>query len=213
MKIFFDVDGVLVDGWHVNPELRKPRNASIEADLGVNLSEFEHKFFIEKSNPLGSAMDACVAGQRDLKDALAEVLPQVGYQGHVEDFVHYWFEKDSNVSIEVLELVKTLSLTTDIELFIATGQEHFRAAYIWNKLRFSELFKQMFFSADIGYLKSDIRFFTTINSRLGVSETERPIFFDYREDVVMLAHQAGWDAVVFHTIEDIRSHPRLNELF
>ena len=209
MKIFFDVDGVLVDGWHANPALRKPWNATIDVDLGVNLAEFQRLFFIEKDHPLGSMMDSCVAGARDLKEALGEILPQVGYTGHVDDFVQYWFEKDSNVSTEVLEIVKSLGLVPSIEMFVATGQEHYRAAYLWKDLGFSNLFNQIFYSADIGFLKNDVRFFEAINHRLGISKSEKPVFFDDRQDVVELARRAGWDAAMFETADDISLHPRL----
>lgn len=213
MKIFFDVDGVLVDGWHVNPALRKPWNATIAADLGVDLADFQRLFFIEKSHNLGSLMDSCVAGERDLKEALEKVLPQVGYAGHVNDFVQYWFEKDSNVSAEVLEIVKTLQQVPDIELFVATGQEHYRAAYLWEELGFSKLFQNMFYSADVGFLKNDVRFFEAINQRLGIFKPETPIFFDDREDIVQLARQAGWDSTTFNTADDISSHLRLRHHF
>lgn len=209
MKIFFDVDGVLVDGWHANPELRKPWNATIDIDLGVSLDEFERLFFIEQNHPLGSVMNSCVAGERDLKEALEEVLPQVGYTGHVDDFVQYWFEKDSNVSTEVLQIVSALQPIPGVELFIATGQEHYRATYLWSNLEISRLFKQIFYSADIVFLKNDVRFFDEINCRLGISATEIPVFFDDREEVVRLAGQAGWDAAIFETVDDISSHPRL----
>lgn len=212
MKIFFDVDGVLIDGWHAKPELRKPWNKNIETDLGVNLLAFEQLLFIEKSHSLGSVMDSCVSGQRDLKEALREILPQVGYRGHVDDFVQYWFQNDSNICVEVLDLVKTLKRVVGMELFVATGQEHYRAAYLWNELGFSKLFDEIFYSADIGCLKSNIRFFESINSRLGITEAERPLFFDDREDIVLLARQAGWDAVTFHNAQDIRSHPAIYNL-
>lgn len=213
MKIFFDVDGVLVDGWHDNPELRKPWSASIEVDLGVDLAEFEKQFFVTKRSELGSLMDACVGGHRDLKEALTEVLPHVGYTGNVDDFVRYWFEKDSNVSNEVFDLVDTLQSIPGMELFIATGQEHHRAAYLWNELEFSKHFTDMFYSADLGFLKSDIRFYESINARLGITAGGQSLFFDDREDVVKTARLSGWDAAAFNSAADIRSHPRLSHLF
>lgn len=209
MKIFFDVDGVLIDGWHVNPDLRKPWNVNIEADLGVNLAEFERLFFKTRHNDTGSLMDSCLIGEQDLKDALAQVLPRLGYVGGVDEFVNYWFERDSNVSVEVQKAVKQLGSNSELELFIATGQEHHRAAFLWQNLRFSGYFKEMFYSADLGYLKNDLRFFTLINQRLKISLQEKPIFFDDREDVVALARQAGWDSIVFNSVDDIVAHPRL----
>jgi FMN phosphatase YigB (HAD superfamily) len=41
MKIFFDVDGVLIDGWHANSALRKPWDAMLEVDLVSTGKPFE----------------------------------------------------------------------------------------------------------------------------------------------------------------------------
>ena len=36
LKVFFDVDGVLIDGWHNDPKRRKAWDAAIKADLGID---------------------------------------------------------------------------------------------------------------------------------------------------------------------------------
>lgn len=38
LKIFFDVDGVLIDGWHSKPERRKPWNLVLRG-LGAEFPE------------------------------------------------------------------------------------------------------------------------------------------------------------------------------
>ena len=105
MKVFLDVDGVLIDGWHANPERRNPWDATIGQDLGINRQAFQAKFFGSFAGVDETLMHACVRGERDLKDALADVLPNVGYNGSVDAFVAYWFEKDSNVNLDVLDAV------------------------------------------------------------------------------------------------------------
>ncbi len=40
----------------------------------------------------------------------------------------------------------------------------------------------------------------------------RPLFFDDRPDIVMLARDARWDASVFDKVEDVLRHPRLEDL-
>ena len=93
MKIFFDVDGVLVDGWHAYSALRKPWDMTLEADLGIDREAFQKLFFATSGGRSASPMFECVTGRRDLRDALADILPQVGYQGSTEDFMRYWFER------------------------------------------------------------------------------------------------------------------------
>jgi putative hydrolase of the HAD superfamily len=40
LKVFFDVDGVLIDGWHANSALSKRWDLTLEADLGVDREAF-----------------------------------------------------------------------------------------------------------------------------------------------------------------------------
>jgi putative hydrolase of the HAD superfamily len=211
VKIFFDVDGVLIDGWHVNAALRKPWNDGLEADLGVNVRDFENVFFVTAEGEQNSIMDSCVMGKRDLKEALQAVLPALGYQGSVDDFVAYWFEKDSNINPDVFDIVSKLKTIPEVELFVATGQEHHRASYLWNQLAFSNHFEKIFYSANIGYLKSSTKFFEVINTELEILE-QAPLFFDDSETVVNASIEAGWEGVVFNSVEDLRQHPKISEL-
>jgi putative hydrolase of the HAD superfamily len=212
MKIFFDVDGVVIDGWHAKPERRKRWDATIERDLGIDVEAFQQKFFRFPTGKIPSVMHGCVSGEYDLKEALAVVLPTVGYNGSIDAFIRYWFEKDSNVNRDVLEAVKLLGRHSDVEIYLLTGQEHYRAAYLWNELRFREYFKDILYSARLGHLKNTPEFFSRVNSVLSIAAPERPLFFDDQEEVVGLALASGWDACVFNTVEDVRTHPRLRSL-
>lgn len=213
MMIFFDVDGVLIDGWHANNALRKPWDAMIEADLGIDREAFQKLFFGAPGSRSASPMFECVSGRLDLKDALAEALPQVGYDGSVDDFMRYWFEKDSNVNPDVIRLVEEIRERSGAPMFVATGQEHHRAHFLWNELGFSKLFDGIFYSAKIGYAKNDVRFFQAINHSLGIDAGERPLFFDDQPEIVELARSVGWDATAFTSIKNIQEHPRLRHLW
>lgn len=213
MKIFFDVDGVLIDGWHANVALRKPWDIDIEADLGVDRERFRNLFFGAPGARNASPMFACVTGRRDLKDALAEVLPHAGYSGDVAAFMRYWFEKDSNRNTEVFKLVDDIRQNTTAKMYVATGQEHHRAGYLWHTLGFSRHFDGIFYSAAVGYPKKDVRFFEAINRTLAIDAGERPLFFDDQPEIAGLAETAGWDGVAFSSANDIRRHPRLAHLW
>ncbi|MEA2953665.1 MAG: putative hydrolase of the superfamily [Alphaproteobacteria bacterium] len=212
MKIFFDVDGVVIDGWHAKPERRKRWDTTIEQDLGIDLEAFQQKFFASPAGKFPSVMHGCIAGEYDLKEALTALLPTVGYDGSVDVFVRYWCEKDSNVNRGVLEAVKHLAEHPHVELYLLTGQEHYRAAYLWKELKFREYFNDILYSAKLGHLKNTREFFDHVNSTLGITALERPLFFDDQEEVVCLARKAGWDACIFNTVEDVRTHPRLRSL-
>jgi putative hydrolase of the HAD superfamily len=211
VKIFFDVDGVLIDGWHAKPELRRPWDATIEEDLGIDRDAFREKFFGSGSTNR-AVIHACIRGERDLKEALAETLPAVGYAGPVHAFMRYWFEKDSNINRDVMSAVERLARHAHVELYLATGQEHHRAAYLWDELGFRRHFRDIFYSARIGHLKSAPEFYFAINEALAIGAGEQPLFFDDREDVVALARGAGWDACLFDTVNDLINHPRVVHL-
>ncbi|MEO1020276.1 MAG: HAD-IA family hydrolase [Pseudomonadota bacterium] len=209
MKIFFDVDGVLIDGWHARPERRKPWDATLEEDLGVDKDRFQQLFFQKRADGRPSLMEECLTGARGLKAALAEILPLVGHRGSVDEFITYWFRKDSNINRDVLDIVSSLSNKPGIELYIATGQEHLRADFLWQQLDFQRYFRDIFYSAKVGYLKKDPAFFKAVNRALKIDTREKPLFFDDQPEIVNLAKQAGWDAVVYETIDDVRNHPRI----
>ncbi len=213
MKIFFDVDGVLIDGWHSNSTLRKPWDLTLEADLGIDGDAFRIMFFGAPGARAGSPMSECVSGRRDLMDALADTLPKAGYRGSAKDFARYWFEKDSNINAEVLEVVARLRSVPETKLYVATGQEHHRARYLWTDLGFSGYFERIFYSAEIGYLKKDVRFFEAINRELEIGAAERPLFFDDQPEIVALAGSIGWDATAFTSVAQIREHPRLQHVW
>jgi putative hydrolase of the HAD superfamily len=88
--------------------------------------------------------------------------------------MRYRFEKDSNVNVDVFRLVEEIRKRSRAQMFIATGQEHHRARYLWNELGFSKQFDGIFYSAEIGHPKKDIRFFEAINRSLEIDAGERP---------------------------------------
>ena len=209
MKVFFDVDGVLIDGWHADPSRRNAWDATIEQDLGVDRTAFQQAFFKTPTGAAPSLMHECLAGKRDLKAALRTILPKVGYAGPVDKFVAYWFENDSNINASVLNIAKRLSKSPNLQLYIATGQEPCRADHLWHTLGFKEHFADIFYSAKIGHLKNTAGFFESINATLSIKGGDPPLFFDDTQVVVDQALKAGWDACLFRTVDDMILHPRL----
>ncbi len=212
MKVFFDVDGVLIDGWHADPARRRPWTTTLAEDTGIDVERFETLMFGRPSGAARSVIQDCAVGLRDLVDALAQILPQAGYDGPARDFLAYWFEKDSVTNERVFDIVASLNAIPEVETYIATGQEHHRAAYLWRDLAFNRHFTAMFHSAELGLPKNDLRFFRAIDEALKIGPDERPIIVDDSRAIVALARQAGWDGILFETADDIPRHPRLAAL-
>lgn len=185
MKIFFDVDGVIIDGWHAKPERRKHWDTSLKEDLGISREGLRRALFLPPEQGAESVITACARGERDLKEVLAGLLPALGYAGPVEAFLEYWFRKDSNLNQGVLKIVKRLRQCEGVELYLATNQEKHRAAHLWNGLGLKAYFDDIFYSGALGVLKDDIRFFSKIDARLGRESSEPPLFFDDTEKAVM----------------------------
>jgi putative hydrolase of the HAD superfamily len=209
LKVFVDVDGVIIDGWHSIPERRKPWDATIEQDIGINREALHRALFKPRGAGTPNLFSSCARGESDLQVLLAEILPGLGYLGSVETFLTYWFSKDSNVNQDVLNFIQTLQKHGAIDLYLATNKERHRADYLWNTVGLKAFFTDMFSSARLGIMKEDVDYFAQINTRLNFSNDEKPLFFDDSENVVMTARAAGWDAHVFDSIETLSGNPRL----
>ncbi len=203
---------MIIEGWHAKPERRKPWDTTLEQDLGISREGLRLALFSPPKPGAEPRISACARGETDLKDTLAVLLPDLGYAGSIDAFVGYWFRKDSNLNQDVLDIVKSLGQCEDVELYLATSQEHHRAAYLWNDLGLKNLFDDIFYSARLGALKDNTDFFARINAQLEIASSERPLFFDDTDEVVATARKAGWDAHVFDRIEDLAQNPRLRRV-
>ena len=198
--VFFDVDGVLVHGYHARPELTRRWNENLLDDLGVDPDRFTNEFifdiFIKK----------VVVGEMAIIEALERRLPGLGYKGSPMTFLHYWLSHDSTLNTALLDVVRTLKSRNDLKLYIATNQDHTRAQCLWHTLGLSELFEDIFYSARAGIRKPETGFFDFIEQRIG-PQSEPPLFFDDTPKVIDGARAHGWEAVLFDTVEDCTSHP------
>jgi len=209
LRVFFDVDGVLIDGWHADTARRRPWNARLAEDLDMDAACFETLLFGRDAGQRQSVIQECATGTRDLLEALKDILPQTGYDGSVADFVAYWFEKDSAINAELFEIIASLRTHDEVEVYVATGQEHYRADYLWNTLGFANRFDGIFYSAAVGHSKKDPRFFEAINTALSIGPDEKPLLVDDQPEVIDVARRAGWEGIVFESAADMHRHPRI----
>ena len=209
MKIFFDVDGVIIHGWHFNPARRRPWDTELKQDFGMERDAFQKAFFFPPAQGKDSLMEKCLKGDRDLKEVLADLLPTLGCRGTVDEFVEHWFTRNSHLNEDVVAVIQQLQQRKDIELYLATAQEPYRANYLWHDLAFKKLFRDIFYSARLRVAKDTASFFSKINNALDIQPQERPLYFDDTPDVVRAAKEAGWDAYEFDTIDDLKQNSRL----
>jgi putative hydrolase of the HAD superfamily len=194
--ILFDVDGVLIHGYHAKPPFSRHWDEQLETDFGISRTDFRDRFIrtVFQSEVL--------TGRLSLFEALAAVLPTIGHGGDPQKLIDYWMQRDAVITPGLLSYVERLHACPGVRLFIATNQESVRASYLMNTVGFGRYFQGIFNSARLGILKPDPQFFARIEELLD-HPNQKPTFFDDREDVVEAACSAGWDAHQFDRPEDI----------
>lgn len=198
--VVFDVDGVLVHGYHARPERTRRWDENLLADLGVDPDRFREEFIFD------IFITRVVTGKMALVEALDKRLPSLGYKGSPMAFAHYWLANDSKLNTELIEAIRQFKKRDDVRLFIATNQDHMRAQWLWQTLGLGEIFEDIFYSARIGMTKAHKGFFAFADERMPISD-EKPLFFDDTQKVIDVAHKAGWEAVLFDTNAQFFDHP------
>lgn len=202
--VLFDVDGVLVHGYHQKPEKQVPWDKTMLADMGIDPDVFRKEFIFD------IFVKKVIVGQMSLLEALDRTLPRLGYRGPSMAFAGYWLSKDSSVNQPLLDVVGQLKAWGDSRLFVATNQEHMRAQWLWQQLKFGELFEDMFHSARVGATKPHKPYFDWVANRIG-PQSEPPLFFDDSDEVIKAARAYGWEAVQYDDLEDVTRHPWIAE--
>jgi len=188
-----DVDGVLVDG---RPEDGRHWHASLEEDFGFSSDTLHEHFF-------APYWEDIVVGRAGLTDHLTTALQKIAPHLSPAAFASYWFEKDSRL---VAPLLQELSLvrSAGIRVYLATNQEHLRAAYLMEKLGLAQHMDGMFYSARLGVKKPDMDFFAKIQAAVGLCAEEILLIDDSRQNTDA-AQKAGWQALHWtkHSSPDI----------
>jgi putative hydrolase of the HAD superfamily len=178
-----DVDGVLVDG---RPEDGRHWHTSIEKDLGFTSDTLHEHFF-------APYWETIVLGRAGLMEHLMTALQRIAPDVSPNNFVSYWFERDSRL---VAPLLQELSLvrSAGIRVYLVTNQEHLRAAYLMEKIGLAEHVDGMFYSAHLGVKKPDLEFFAKVQAAVGLRGEEMLLIDDSRKNVDA-ARTAGWQAL------------------
>jgi len=201
--VLFDIDGVLIHSmFHPDLSRRRRWDRHMKEDMGVDPEDFVG-FFKERFGPI-------IRDQKSIIPELAQFLPTIGYTGSPLTFLAYWLKNDTHLNLALVEAVKSLAKSPDIEVYLATNQEHMRAFYLWHNVGLSHIFADMFYAAGLGTAKPDRDFFDAVDARLGPQD-QRPLFFDDVPKNIEAANAHGWEGVLFDVTEDFTSHPFVGE--
>jgi putative hydrolase of the HAD superfamily len=201
--VVFDVDGVLVHGFHARPDLRETFDDHMRS-MGVDPERFQTEFIFD------IFLKKVLVGDMPLIEALDKRLPGLGYRGSPMAFAHFWLGHEGHLNKDLIDAIRQLQRHDDIRLFLATNQDHMRAQWLWQTLGLGEIFEDIFYSARIGMTKAHKGFFAFAGERMGCFD-EPPLFFDDTQKVIDVAQSSGWEAVLFDTNSQFFDHPWVKE--
>ena len=197
--VIFDVDGVLVHGYHARPDLHETFDDKLRG-LGINADRFQRKFIHD------IFMKRVLIGEVPMVEALDRRLRAFGYKGSTMTVLDLWMSHDCFPNSTMIETVQKLKGHPEIRLYLATNQDHSRAQFLWQSLGLKDIFEDMFYSARFGRTKAHKKFYEMAEERMPSSELP-PLFFDDTPKVVDAARKHGWEAVLFDTVADWTNHP------
>lgn len=183
--ILFDADGVILVG----------RKFSEYLEINFKLSKnFKSIFF-------GSIFKEVLMGRKDLKEVLSLYIKDWGWDKSVDKFLELWFTSEDVVNKRLISYVQVLRQKS-IKCCIATNQEKYRVNYMREKMSFSNLFDKIYYSASLGHVKPDSRFFKKILNDLKGFKSGEILYWDDSSEYVKAARKLGINSEVYTTFED-----------
>jgi putative hydrolase of the HAD superfamily len=181
--LMVDVDGVLVDG---RPEDGRQWHTSVEEDIGFAADTLHEQFF-------APYWEDIVLGRAGLMESLTTALQKIAPHVSAATFIAYWFARDSRLDARLLQEL-SLVRSAGTRVYLATNQEHLRAAYLMEDLGLGEQVDGIFYSARLGARKPDLEFFAKVQAAVGLRGEEMLLIDDSRQNIEA-AVKAGWQAL------------------
>ncbi len=203
--IFFDVDGVLIHGFHHNPKYCRMWSADIHTDLGITQDHLGQYFKTYWSD--------VIIGRAHLHETMTAHLTATGYNIKAQTVIDYWLSHDAVINQKIWDIARAWAARENTALYLATNQEKNRADYLWHTLNFKSIFKDIFYSGKMGVAKNNPAFFQAINDQLSINlDQTRVVYFDDTPACLQSAREAGWHEVIEVSAPDAveRYQERLN---
>lgn len=193
--LVLDIDGVVS---LAQPGSPNPWYATLKEDWGLDHdTELAPGFFLKPE------FMEVLRGRLDLYVALHEYFETKGLADRLEEFVSYWFDKDSDIDRGVLAQADAWRQRTGGRVFAATNQEHHRIAYLRDQLGLGAHFDEIVYSAALGVCKPERVFYTNAQARMGVTVAQSILFVDDKASNVDGARMAGWRAMLYRGPESL----------
>lgn len=131
--VVFDVDGVLIHGYHARPDQRQSWDQTL-AEIGIDADRFQNEFIFD------IFMKKVLVGRMPMIEALDRRLPSLGYKGSTMAFAELWLNHDATLNTELVDVIRRLKTHPDVRLFLATNQDHMRAQWFWTTMGLGAVF-------------------------------------------------------------------------
>ena len=196
LKCFiFDIDGVLLD--HISNNRHEWIN---NADKDLNIP----KDTLEKIHKNVSEWKNISLGKSELKDYLDNFVKDENIRRTTSrQIMHYFVKHDTHIRQYMLnEIVKIKQ--KGYKICIGTHQAPEKGSRLWSIEKLNTYFDNYITSYDIGFLKSEIGFYSSVEKMLNFKSNEL-ILIDDTQKNIDTAINAGWNAYLYTTFEDIKS--------
>lgn len=186
MKILLlDVDGVLlINNFRFSDRLAAMLDIPVERILPFFAHEFQQ----------------CLIGKADLRTELAKYLPLWGWTNSVEELLQFWLQGEATKNDLLIAEVDKLR-KQGIKVYAATNQERVRADFIWRELGLQGHLDGMFSSADLGFKKPELEFYTAILGKLNAIPADIS-YWDDAESNVAAGSEVGINSHLYQDLED-----------
>lgn len=192
--VIFDADGMVITNTTRFSE-------SFSREFGVDYADmlpfFEGEF------------RQCLIGKADLKAAIQPYLAKWNWDKSAEELLEFWFMSEHHIDEQVVAYVQQLR-NQGIACYLGTNQEKHRTEYMRTKMGFSEVFDDIYSSAEIGYKKPHPEFFKYIFKKLSPIEKEEIWFWDDTEENVEGAKKFGFNAELYTDFNNFKT--KMNNL-
>lgn len=195
----FDADGVIQSLGPIVDHLARSRSWSTD-----KATQFLHDYWRRESEC------GCLSGLADFDDVLASLLTEWGIPGEPQRFYQDFLTVTIVARPAVLDLVRALH-ASGVLCVLATNQERGRARFMAERLGYQDVFDQMFFSFEIGCMKTDPAFFTRVLEQLQLP-ADAALFLDDHPANVETARACGLRAELVANEDDIEPLLRKHSL-
>lgn len=187
--LFFDADGVILKGGHQFTD-------KLTRQFGIKL-EVMLPFF------KGPFLD-CAAGTADVKEELAGVIDEWGWNGTIEELMEFWLTEGSPFDENNMEIAQKLA-ALGYHCFVTTGQEKYRGEMIKQRVGGGNPFEDVFYSAEVGRSKNDPQFFKMCFERIKHITTDKKdvLVIDDSPHIIEMAQELGFDTFFCEKNEDL----------